>query len=259
MFNLKDKVIIVTGSTQGLGEDVARLAAELGAAGLVICGRNAANGERIAAELSALGAPTHYVQADFANPDDCRAVVHACDAHFGRVDGLVNSAAVTDRGSLDDTPVDLWDRIFAVNTRAPFLLMQESVRIMRREGRGGSIVNILSINAYGGQPKLVAYSGSKAALLAITKNAANSLRFDRIRVSGLNVGWMYTPAEDAIQRWEGQPENWLELADAAAPFGRLLRPRDVSGIVTFLLSDAASMMTGAIFDVDQLVSGGTKD
>jgi len=259
VFNLKDKVIIVTGSTQGLGEDVARLAAELGAAGLVICGRNAANGERIAAELSALGAPTHYVQADFANPDDCRAVVHACDAHFGRVDGLVNSAAVTDRGSLDDTPVDLWDRIFAVNTRAPFLLMQESVRIMRREGRGGSIVNILSINAHGGQPKLVAYSGSKAALLAITKNAANSLRFDRIRVSGLNVGWMYTPAEDAIQRWEGQPENWLELADAAAPFGRLLRPRDVSGIVTFLLSDAASMMTGAIFDVDQLVSGGTKD
>lgn len=259
MFNLKDKVIIVTGSTQGLGEDVARLAAELGAAGLVICGRNAANGERIAAELSALGAPTHYVQADFANPGDCRAVVHACDAHFGRVDGLVNSAAVTDRGSLDDTPVDLWDRIFAVNTRAPFLLMQESVRIMRREGRGGSIVNILSINAHGGQPKLVAYSGSKAALLAITKNAANSLRFDRIRVSGLNVGWMYTPAEDAIQRWEGQPENWLELADAAAPFGRLLRPRDVSGIVTFLLSDAASMMTGAIFDVDQLVSGGTKD
>jgi NAD(P)-dependent dehydrogenase (short-subunit alcohol dehydrogenase family) len=133
--------------------------------------------------------------------------------------------------------------------------MQESVRVMKREGRGGSIVNILSINVHGGQPKLVAYSASKAALAAITKNAANSLRYDRIRVSGLNVGWMYTPAEDAIQRWEGQPENWLELADAAAPFGRLLRPRDVSGIAAFLLSDAASMMTGAVFDVDQLTTG----
>lgn len=255
MFNLNDKVIIVTGSTQGLGEDIARLAAELGAAGLVICGRNAANGARVAAELNALGAPTLYVQADFANVDDCRAVVRACDERFGRVDGLVNSAAVTDRGTLDDTTVELWESIFAVNTRAPFLLMQESVRVMKREGRGGSIVNILSINVHGGQPKLVAYSASKAALAAITKNAANSLRYDRIRVSGLNVGWMYTPAEDAIQRWEGQPENWLELADAAAPFGRLLRPRDVSGIATFLLSDAASMMTGAVFDVDQLTTG----
>jgi NAD(P)-dependent dehydrogenase (short-subunit alcohol dehydrogenase family) len=255
MFNLKDKVIIVTGSTQGLGEDIARLAAELDAAGLVICGRNAANGARVAAELNALGTPTHYVQADFANVDDCRAVVRACDDHFGRVDGLVNSAAVTDRGTLDDTTVELWESIFAVNTRAPFLLMQESVRVMKREGRGGSIVNILSINVHGGQPKLVAYSASKAALAAITKNAANSLRYDRIRVSGLNVGWMYTPAEDAIQRWEGQPENWLELADAAAPFGRLLRPRDVSGIAAFLLSDAASMMTGAVFDVDQLTTG----
>ena len=259
MFNLKDKIIIVTGSTQGLGEDIARLSAELGAAGLVICGRNAANGARVAAELNALGTPTHYVQADFADPDDCRAVVRACDEQFGRVDGLVNSAAITDRGNIEDTTVELWDHIFAVNARAPFLLMQETVRIMRREGRGGSIVNILSINVHGGQPKLVAYSGSKAALAAVTKNAANALRFDRIRVSGLNVGWMYTPAEDAIQRWEGQPENWLELADAQAPFGRLFRPRDVSGIATFLLSDAASMLTGAVFDVDQLVSGGPKD
>lgn len=255
MFDLRGKVIIVTGSTQGLGEDIARLATELGAAGLVICGRNAANGERIAAELCAAGTPTYYVQADLANVDDCRAIVGTCDERFGRVDGLVNSAALTDRGTLDDTTVDLWERIFAVNTRAPFLLMQESVRVMKREGKGGSIVNILSINMHGGQPKLVAYSASKGALAVVTKNAANSLRYDRIRVNGLNVGWMYTPAEDAIQRWEGQPENWLELADATAPFGRLLRPRDVSGIAAFLLSDAASMMTGALIEVDQLVTG----
>lgn len=255
MFDLRGKAVIVTGSTQGLGEDIARLATELGAAGLVICGRNAANGERIAAELCAAGTPTYYVQADLANVDDCRAIVHTCDERFGRVDGLVNSAALTDRGTLDDTTVDLWERIFAVNTRAPFLLMQESVRVMKREGKGGSIVNILSINMHGGQPKLVAYSASKGALAVVTKNAANSLRYDRIRVNGLNVGWMYTPAEDAIQRWEGQPENWLELADAAAPFGRLLRPRDVSGIAAFLLSDAASMMTGALIEVDQLVTG----
>jgi NAD(P)-dependent dehydrogenase (short-subunit alcohol dehydrogenase family) len=255
MFNLHDKVIIVTGSTQGLGEDIARLAAELGAAGLVLCGRGAANGARIAAELAALGTPAIYQQADLAQVEDCRAVVRACDERFGRVDGLVNCAATSDRGTLQDTSLELWERIFAINTRAPFLLMQESVRVMQREGRGGSIVNILSVNVHGGHPNLVAYSASKGALAVMTKNAANALRFARIRVSGLNVGWMYTPAEDAIQQREGQPANWLERADADAPFGRLLRPRDVAGITAFLLSDAASMMTGALIDVDQLVTG----
>ena len=101
----------------------------------------------------------------------------------------------------------------------------------------------------------MAYAASKGALSVMTKNTANALRFDHIRVHGLNVGWMYTPAEDAVQHRVGQPDNWLEVADAGAPFGRLLRPRDVAGITAFLLSDAASMMTGALIDVDQLVTG----
>ena len=256
---LADKVIIVTGGTQGLGEGIARHLAELGAAGLVICGRNQANGQRVAAALEELGAPSLYAPADLSQEADCRQVVHACDERFGRVDGLVNAAGLTTRGTLDDTSVELWDRIFAVNTRAPFILMQESARLMKREGRGGSIVNILSMSSYGGQPFITAYCASKGALATLTKNTANGLRFDRIRVNGINMGWTATDAEHEIQKAMGQPDNWLELAEARMPFGRILRPRDIATLTAYLLSDDAQMMTGAIIDLDQNVMGGFDD
>lgn len=256
---LADKVVIVTGGTQGLGEGIARHLAELDAAGLVICGRNQANGQRVAAALTELGSPSLYVPADLAQEADCRQVVRACDERFGRVDGLVNAAGLTTRGTLDDTSVELWDRMFAVNTRAPFLLMQEAVRLMKRAGRGGSIVNILSMSSYGGQPFITAYCASKGALATLTKNTANGLRFDRVRVNAINMGWTATDAEHEVQKAMGQPDNWLELADARMPFGRLLRPRDIAALTAYLLSDDAEMMTGAIIDLDQNVMGGYDD
>jgi NAD(P)-dependent dehydrogenase (short-subunit alcohol dehydrogenase family) len=253
--NVEGKVVIVTGSTQGVGEGIARLLAELDAAGLVICGRNRERGEAVAADLTSAGCTTVYVQADLENVDDCRQIVAACDAQFGRVDGLVNAAGITDRGTIDDTSVELWDRMFAVNTRAPFILMQESVRIMKREGKGGSIVNILSMSAHGGQPFITAYCASKGALATLTKNAAHALRFDRIRVNGVNMGWTYTPNEHKTQLAMGKPENWLDEADASKPFGRILRPRDIAGITAYLLSDESQMMTGSLIDFDQYVVG----
>lgn len=247
---LNDCIVVVTGGTQGLGEDIARRAALHHAAGLVICGRNEENGKRVAEEISAGDCPTLYVQADLSDLDECRAVIHAADARFGRVDGLVNCAAATDRGSVYDATPELWDRIMAVNLRAPFFLMQEAARIMRREGRGGSIVNIGSINAHGGQTNLTVYSTSKGGLSVLTKNAAASLGNDRIRVNAINVGWMITPNEEVVQRKEGNPENWLELADARMPFGRILRPEDVSGLVMWLLSAESELMSGSIIDFD---------
>lgn len=254
---LTDLVIVVTGSTQGLGEDIARRAAQHHAAGLVICGRSATNGRRVAKEISASGCPTLYVPADLEKVEDCRAVIRAADEHFGRVDGLVNCAAITDRGSVYDTTPELWDRIFAVNLRAPFFLMQEAARLMQRAGRGGSIVNIGSINARGGQPNLTPYSTSKGALATLTLNAANVLAPDRIRVNCINVGWMITPNEDIVQRKESKPDNWLELADAAMPFGRILRPDDVSGLVMWFLSPESVMMSGGVIDFDHSKIVGT--
>lgn len=252
---VNEKIIVVTGGTQGLGEGIARYLANQGAAGLVICGRNQERGQAVAADLEKSGVRTVYVPTDLEREADCRNVIRVCDEKFGRIDGLVNAAGVTTRGTIEDTSVELWDQIFAVNTRAPFILMQEAVRVMKREGHGGSIVNILSMSAHGGQPFITAYCASKGALATLTKNVAHALRFDHIRVNGLNIGWTYTTNEHAVQVAMGKPENWLELAEPKLPFKRLLRPQDVASITTYLLSDESEMMTGSLVDFDQHVIG----
>lgn len=147
MPDLTNRVIITTGGTQGVGEAVAILAAERDAAAVVICGRQEERGKAVEAEIARRGAEALFVRADLSVEADCRQVVRDCDARFGRVDGLVNVAADTNRGELDDTSVAFWDYQFAVNVRAPFILTQEAVRVMRRESTAGSIVNILSVAA----------------------------------------------------------------------------------------------------------------
>lgn len=251
-----ERAYVVTGGTQGIGEAVAMALARKGAGGIVICGRNEKNGERVAAALKDAGARAAlFVPADMEKPEDCRRVVAACDEAFGRVDGLVNAAGVTDRGRIDDTTVELWDRIFAINARAPFLLMQAAIAVMRREGRGGAIVNIITMSSHGGQPFITAYSASKGALATLTKNVAHSVRFDRIRVNGLNIGWTDTPGEHRIKKLEGQPENWLETGEAAQPFGRLIKPEDVAYACVYLLGPHSGVMTGSVIDHDQNVMG----
>jgi NAD(P)-dependent dehydrogenase (short-subunit alcohol dehydrogenase family) len=250
------KYAIVTGSTQGLGEAIARLFAERGAAGLIICGRNAERGRSVAADLNSETCPVHFVQADLANVEDCRRIAAAADEHFGTVHVLVNAAGVSDRGTIWDTTPELWDWIMAINVRAPFLLIQESVRIMRREGVEGSIVNIGSVSAYGSVPFLTAYATSKGALMTLTKNVAYAVMRHRIRINMLNIGWMDTPGENVIQRKYHEAEDgWLETAESGMPFGRLLKPDEVARAVAFLASDESGMMTGSVVDFDQSVQG----
>ena len=117
------KIGFITGSTQGLGEAVAHLFSLRGAAGLVICGRNSVNGRKVADSLIAQGCPTHFVEADLESVDDCKKVISEADSQFGRIDSLVNCAAITDRGTILDTSPELFERMFAINTRAPFFLM----------------------------------------------------------------------------------------------------------------------------------------
>ena len=252
---LNGKVLIVTGSTQGLGAEIARRAARLGAAGIVICGRAGDRGEAVREELEGLGSEAVFVEADLAQAEPPVAVVGACDERFGRLDGLVNAAGLSTRGTLDDTTVELWDRLFAVNVRAPFLMMQQAARLMRQGSTGGSIVNIITMSSHGGEPVLTAYSASKSALATLTRNAGYQLKPDRIRVNGLNIGWTATEGEHAVQTDTGQPAEWLAAADASRPLGRLLRPDDIAPMVTYLLSDAARMVTGSVIDFDQTVHG----
>ena len=141
--------------------------------------------------------------------------------------------------------------------RAPLLLAQGAARIMKREGVGGSIVNIGSVAGYGGEVFLLPYATSKGALHAMTKNAAFALMRDHIRVNLVNPGWMNTPAEDTIQRrYHGAGDGWLEAAAERQPFGRLIDPAELARTICFLLSDESGLMTGASIDYDQGVIGG---
>jgi NAD(P)-dependent dehydrogenase (short-subunit alcohol dehydrogenase family) len=250
------KVAVVTGGTQGLGEAVARTFAARGAEGIVICGRNARRGKQVAAEITAAGTKTRFVQADLAVVEDCRKIIAEAAKAFKRVDVLVNVAATTDRGSILDTAPDLFDRMFAINVRAPFFLIQDAAKLMRREKIAGAVVNIQSLAAHGGQPFIAAYSMSKAALAALTKNAAFALMPDRIRVNGLNIGWMDTPGEHDIQmRYHTDDKDWLAKAEAKQPFGRLIKPEEVARAVAYLASEESGLMTGANIDFDQQALG----
>jgi len=254
--SLAGKVAVVTGGSQGLGEAIARLFAERGAAGIVICGRNAQNGQRVASEISAAGCPTVFVKADLADVAQCRRVIAEADNRFKRVDILVNAAALTDRGTILDTTLERYNEIFDVNVRAPFFLIQEAAKIMKREKIHGSIINIQSMSAYGGQPFIAAYCASKGALAALTKNVAHSLVKFRIRVNGLNVGHMATPGEDRIMKtYHGAKDGWLEEASKSKNIGRLIDPNEVARACAYLASEESGLMTGANVDFDQTVMG----
>ena len=252
---LQGKIILTTGGTQGIGEAIALAAAREGAAGVVLCGRQENKGRAVAAQVEALGCAAEYVRADLSLVDDCRSVIRRCDERFGRIDGLVNAAADTNRGTLEETTVEFWDYMFALNVRAPFLLTQDCARIMKRENTAGSIVNILSVVKYCGLANLVAYSTTKGALSTFTKNVANGLRGDRIRVNGIILGWTDTPGEHEIRRKEGGPDDWLEVAEQTSPFGRLLKPDDVARLCMYLLSDDSGILTGSNIDYSQRVMG----
>lgn len=250
------KVAVVTGGTQGLGAATATLFAERGIQGLVLCGRSAAKGEARAAALREKGVDARFVTADLGKVEDCRAVIAAADQVFGRLDILVNVAALTNRGTILDTSPALFDTLFNVNVRGPFFLMQEAIKVMRREKTEGAIVNISSMSSMGGQPFIAAYCASKGALDTLTRNTAFALLRNRIRVNSLNIGWMASDGEDRIQREEdGKPADWLENAAAAQPFGRLVDPQEVARAIAFLASEESGLMTGSIVNFDQATWG----
>lgn len=261
MNRLDGKFAVVTGGTQGLGAEVARLFAERGAAGITICGRSTAKGEAKAREISdRYGTPVVFVAADLGRVEDCRNVISTASERFGRIDALVNVAAITDRGTILDTDPELFDRIFAVNTRAPFFLMQDAAKNMIANGIEGTIVNISSMSSMAGQPFISAYCSSKGALDTLTRNTAFALLRNRIRVNALNIGWMSSDGEDRIQReYHGADDDWLAKAAAKQPFGRLVDPAEVARAVCYLSSEESGLMTGATINLDQSVWGAYED
>ena len=249
------KICVVTGATQGLGAAIARRLADAGAEGLVVTGRNLERGSLVAREIAEEhGIWAHFVQADFAKVEDCRHVIAETDRLFGRIDVLVNAGASTARGTILDTTPETFDALFATNVRGPYFLMQEAIKLMIARGTQGAICNIGSISALAGQPFINAYCGSKAALTTLTANTAFSVMGNRIRVNQLNVGWMASDNERALQEAEGGAD-WEAKAVANLPFGRLVDPKEAARAVNFIVSDDAGLMTGAIVNYDQSVWG----
>lgn len=257
MNKIDGKIAIVTGGTQGLGAAVALQLARAGAGGIVTCGRNSAKGQEVAAAITAqTGCAVEFVSADLGVVADCRAVVAAADARFGRVDILVNAAGITDRGTILDTDEAAFDKMFAVNTRGPFFLMQDAIKSMLRTNSKGAIVNIGSTSALAGQPFISTYCASKGALATFTRNTAFAVMRNQIRVNQLNIGWMASDGEDKTQReYHKADPDWLEKAAAEQPFGRLIAPEEVARAVNFLVSDDAGLMTGSVINFDQSVWG----
>lgn len=247
--------MLVSGGTQGVGAAVVRAAAAAGAA-VAFTGRRTEPGEALRDELVADGARAEFIRADVADPNSAIASVEQAVARLGRLDGLCNAAGLTTRGTLLDTTPELFDQHISVNLRGPFFTMQAAVKQMIEQGDGGSIVNIITIDAHGGQPFLAPYVAAKAGLAGVTKNAANAHRFDRIRINGLAIGWTETEGEAEIQRrFHDADDDWAAQAAAQLPMGRLNQPSEIADLVVFLLSSRSGVVTGSVIDWDQQVMG----
>jgi NAD(P)-dependent dehydrogenase (short-subunit alcohol dehydrogenase family) len=254
MPSLSGRIALVTGSTSGIGRGIAEHFAALGAR-VMVHGLEAEAGERIAAGIRAGGAEAAFAPGDVADEGVCRGLVRATVDRFGGLDILVNNAGIYTRASVETATVAFWDRMMAINLRAPFILMQAAIEPMRARG-GGSVVNIGSINAYVGMASLGPYSVSKGGLMTLTRNAAQTLSPHKIRINQLNVGWTLTEGEDRVKREEeGQPANWAEAAGNTRPFGRILSPLDIARAAAFFASDESTLITGSVLDVEQFAIG----
>ena len=244
---LKDKVILVTGSTTGIGEgmvqDLRARRREGDDPWKTERRGTSAGGRAWGASVFAIGA--------LDDPAVPSRLIAETVAHFGRIDGLVNNAAAIIRGNIENTDAEIFDRTVAVDLKAPFLLIQAALPHFRKQGRG-RVLNIGSINAYCGERNKLVYSICKGGLMTMTRNLADAHGAEGIRVNQFNVGWTLTPNEFALKMKEGLPEDWpSKVSRTFAPSGRLLSPEDIAWAAVYFLSDEAALINGAVLDVEQ--------
>jgi NAD(P)-dependent dehydrogenase (short-subunit alcohol dehydrogenase family) len=243
---LKDKVILVTGSTTGIGEAIAkRVLAEGGR--VIFHGRNAERGRELAKEG---GARASFVEADLADPAAASRLIDSAVKAFGRLDGLVNNAASTARSDLAHTDAAFFDRMMATNVRAPLLLIRAAYPHLKESE--GCVLNIGSINAYSGESNLVAYSISKGALMTLSRNLADALCYEKIRVNHFNVGWVLTPNEIKTKIADGLPPDWYShIEPQYAPSGRIMPPEKIAEAAVYWLSDESRPISGSVVELEQ--------
>jgi NAD(P)-dependent dehydrogenase (short-subunit alcohol dehydrogenase family) len=215
----------------------------------VIANRNEERGLEAEQAIRSTGGQARFVRTDVAREEECRDLVAAAAAEYGRLDALVNNAGIFPRATLEETTSDLWDRIFAVNLKGAFFCCKYAVPEIRKQG-GGSILNIGSANAYVGQSNLFAYSISKGGMITMTRNLAAALAKDNIRVNFVNPGWVITEMEIETQDREGHDAGWIAEAGRSMPLGRHQVPEDAAYTCLILISDEASQINGDAINVD---------
>lgn len=250
-FRLDGKAALVTGGASGIGAQTVRAFVDQGAH-VVIGDLDTTRGEALAREL---GDVAHFQWLDVTDAASCQAAVAACRVQFGRLDVLVNNAGIGLVGNVQETSREDWDRLLLVNVTGVFLCSRAGVDAMlAQEPRGGVVVNISSVAALVGLERRFAYSATKGAVLAMTKQMAIDYVQRGIRVNAICPGTIYTPfVEGYLDRFHAHNrEETLNALHARQPLGRMGRPDEIANLAVYLASDEAAFVTGA----GMLIDGG---
>lgn len=243
--SLKDKVVVVTGGSQGIGEQVAHECAARGAA-VVVVARTRSRVRKVADSISAAGSPALGLDVDVTAPDQVREMIETVRRHFGRLDALVNNAAqMSPPSSIDQLPDADWQRLLQVNLTGPFLCSREAARIMIPQQKG-VIINITSIAAHEPYPGGGAYSTSKAGLLMLTRQCAVEWGRHNIRVNAVTPGMTRTPLTEKGY----MNERIRQGRESMIPLGRIGMPEDIAPAVAWIASDDAAYVTGTVLQVE---------
>ncbi len=245
---LKDKVIVVTGSCTGIGKAIAKRCAAEGAF-VVIHGLDREPGEAIAEELGADRAGL-WIE-DLTEEGAADRLIGYAVSKFGRLDGLVNNAALIAGSDITSTTLPFFRKVLETNTLAPFALIRAALPFLT-ESRG-RVLNIGSVNAWCGEPNLMAYSVSKGALQTLTRNLGDTLhRENGVKVNQINPGWVLTEKEAALKKAEGFAEDWdSRLPRVYAPAGRILRPEEIAAAAIYWLAEESGPVSGQVVDLEQ--------
>ena len=248
IMQLENKVVIVTGSTTGIGKAIAiRCVAE--GARVVITGLEQDWGSDVVNELGTERAVLHI--ADISDDATPQILVDLAIKTFGRLDAIVNNAAIVASSNIHTTGKEFLRRLLEVNTVAPFALIKAALPHLEKQH--GCVLNIGSVNAYSGEPNLFAYSVSKGALTTMTRNLGDTLfRENGVRVNQINPGWVLTETEVERKKKHGLADDWYkDLPPVYAPAGRILKPSEIAAAAVFLLSDECGPVSGQVMDLEQ--------
>jgi len=245
---LKDKVIIVTGSNTGIGKAIAIRCVKEGAK-VVLHGLEEEWGKEVLAEVGEENAVLHIQDLDEEDAPDN--LVELALEKFGKLDAVVNNAAIVASSNLHTTDKKYLQHLLDVNTIAPFLLIKSALQYLTEQR--GAVLNIGSVNAYSGEPNLLAYSISKGALMAMTRNLGDTLhRENGVRVNQINPGWVLTETEMIRKKQHGLADDWYkDLPPVYAPAGRILWSAEIAAAAVYWLSDECGPVSGQVVDLEQ--------